>query len=107
MVRLVPAWFVLSSVLFGGFAHVRADEPEIELRADVEYGTGGDQKLTLHAALPKDEQSARPGLVFIHGGGWAGGNKNDLTGPIREAAMKGYVAFSVGYRFAPKNPFPA
>lgn len=101
------AYFVGFLFLFGSVSPAYADEPEIELRPDVEYGTGGDQKLTLHAALPKDEQSTRPGLVFIHGGGWAGGNKNDLKGPIRKAAMKGYVAVSVGYRFAPKNPFPA
>jgi acetyl esterase/lipase len=61
----------------------------------------------LHLALPKDAPSARPVLVFIHGGGWAGGNKNDLKDPIREAAQKGYVAVSVGYRLAPQNLFPA
>ncbi len=104
---VVSAWIVLSSVLSSGFAYLRADEPEIDFRPDVEYGTGGDQKLTLHAALPKDDQSARPALVFIHGGGWAGGNKNDLKDAAREAATKGYVAVSVGYRLAPKDPFPA
>ncbi len=107
LARLVPASFALSAVLFGGIAGLHADEPEIEFRPDVEYGTGGDQKLTLHAALPKDDQSARPALVFIHGGGWAGGNKNDLKEAAREAAKKGYVAVSVGYRLAPKDPFPA
>jgi acetyl esterase/lipase len=105
--RLVAAWFALSSVLFGGFACLHADEPEIDFRADVEYGTGGEQKLTLDVALAKDEQTARPALIFIHGGGWAAGNKNGLQLAIREAAMKGYVAVAVGYRLAPKNPFPA
>ena len=105
--RGVQACFVLPLFLCGGSALLHADEPEIEFRADVEYGTGGDQKLTLHAALPKDSQSARHGLVFIHGGGWAAGNKNDLKEAAREAAKKGYVSVSVGYRFAPKNHFPA
>jgi acetyl esterase/lipase len=86
---------------------VRADEPEIDFRTDVEYGTGGDEKLTLHLALPKMPDGAKPGLVFIHGGGWAHGNKDDLKDAIREAAKKGYIAASVGYRFAPQNPFPA
>jgi acetyl esterase/lipase len=85
----------------------RAPEPEIELRENVEYGTGGEQKLTLHLALPKTEAGSRAGLVFIHGGGWAGGKKDDLKDAIREAAKKGYVAVSVGYRLAPQNLFPA
>ena len=97
------ALFALPLCLAG---QVRADEPEIEFKSDVEYGTGGDQKLTLHLALQKTD-GARPGLVFIHGGGWAAGKKDDLKDAIREAAGKGYVAISVGYRLAPQNPFPA
>jgi acetyl esterase/lipase len=101
--RVACAGCVLLSLLF---ARVRADEPEIDFRSDVEYGTGGEQKLTLHLALPKTD-GAKAGLLFIHGGGWAAGNKDDLKDAIREAAKKGYVAASVGYRFAPQNPFPA
>src|SRR5262245_1443263 len=105
--RVVHALFVGVLILCGGSSRLSAEEPEIEFRADVEYGTGGEQKLTLDVALPKDDQSARPALVFIHGGGWAAGNKNGLQVAIREAATKGYVAVAVGYRLAPKNPFPA
>jgi acetyl esterase/lipase len=94
-------------VLAGGGGLVRAQEPEIEFRENIEYGTGGDQKLTLHLALPKTAAGPRAGLVFIHGGGWAGGKKDDLKEAIREAAKKGYVALSVGYRLAPQNLFPA
>jgi acetyl esterase/lipase len=94
-------------LLCGAITALDAAEPEIEFRPDVEYGKGGDQKLTLHLALPGNAEPARPALVFIHGGGWAGGKKDDLKEPIREAAQKGYVAVSVGYRLAPKNPFPA
>jgi sugar lactone lactonase YvrE/acetyl esterase/lipase len=79
----------------------------IEFREDVEFGTGGETKLTLHLARPATAKGPLPGLVFIHGGGWAAGNKNDLKEGIRDAARRGYVAISVGYRFAPKNPFPA
>lgn len=98
---------VAATLLAGGLATLAADEPEVEFRPDVEYGTGGDQKLTLHLALPPTAAGARPGLVFIHGGGWAAGKKDDLNGPIRDAAKRGYVAVSVGYRLAPQNPFPA
>lgn len=79
----------------------------IEFRENVEYGTGGGTKLTLHLARPADIKEPLPCLVFIHGGGWAAGNKNDLKDAVRDAARRGYVAVSVGYRFAPKDPFPA
>ncbi len=80
---------------------------EVELRPDVEYGTGGGKKLRLHLALPKSGDEKRPGLIFIHGGGWAAGNRDDLKNQIQYAARQGYVAISVGYRFAPQDPFPA
>lgn len=79
---------------------------EVEYRTNVEYGTGGDKKLRLHLALPKAGEK-RPGLVFIHGGGWAAGSRDDLSQQIQFAARQGYVAVSVGYRFAPQDPFPA
>lgn len=78
----------------------------IEFRTDVEYGTGGGKPLTLHLARPTGI-GKYPALMFIHGGGWAGGNKNDLKEPIRAAARQGYVAVSVGYRLAPQDLFPA
>lgn len=81
-------------------------EADVEYRANVEYGTGGDKKLRLHLALPKTGEK-RPGLLFIHGGGWAAGSRDDLTNQIKFAARQGYVAASVGYRFAPQDPFPA
>ena len=105
--RVLRASVALTVLLFCCSATLRGAEPEIDFRPDVEYGTGGDQKLTLHLALPGNSEKARPALVFIHGGGWAGGKKDDLNDPIREAAQKGYVAVSVGYRLAPKNAFPA
>jgi acetyl esterase/lipase len=46
-------------------------------------------------------------LVYIHGGGWAGGKKADLDKAIRGAAARGYLTVSVGYRLAPKHLFPA
>ncbi|MSR58389.1 MAG: hypothetical protein EXS05_12045 [Planctomycetaceae bacterium] len=80
---------------------------QIEFREEAEYGVADGKKLTLHLARPTGGRAARPGILFIHGGGWAGGKKDDLKDAIREAAKRGYVAASVGYRFAPQNRFPA
>lgn len=79
----------------------------VDFRANVEYGTGGGRKLTLHVARPAAGNGPWPALAFIHGGGWAGGNKDQLQGVIREAAQRGFVAVSIGYRLAPESLFPA
>lgn len=80
---------------------------QIDVQDNIVYGKGGDESLTLHLAKPRNARGRRPGLVCIHGGGWKAGDKNDVKGIMRTAARRGYVAVAVGYRFAPKHPFPA
>jgi acetyl esterase/lipase len=74
---------------------------------DIEYGSGGGEPLKLDLARPKEGDGPFPGVVCIHGGGWAGGNKSFFRPLMIELAQKGYVAVTVQYRFAPKHPFPA
>ena len=96
---------LISSTSFADETSVEASR--VEFRPNVQYGTGGDHKLRLHLALPAANGQKRPALLFIHGGGWAAGHRDQLTQQIQYAAGKGYVAVSVGYRFAPQDPFPA
>lgn len=84
-----------------------AADLEYDFQENVEYGKAGDESLTLNLAKPKGLTEAAPGVVFIHGGGWAAGNKKDFNELAKRAATQGYVAATVGYRFAPKHPFPA
>lgn len=64
----------------------------------------------LDLLMPKARgNKKRPALVFIHGGGWHGGDKGRgyfRTGAI-QFAQKGYVCISVNYRLSDKAPFPA
>ena len=84
-----------------------SDEPQIEFREDVQYGTGGQESLLLNLARPEQLDKPVPGVVFIHGGGWSGGNKESFDGFARQAAARGYVAVTIDYRLAPKHVFPA
>jgi acetyl esterase/lipase len=79
----------------------------IELQREVVYAKAGDLELKLNLARPKVINGKAPALVVIHGGGWSRGSKNQHDGTIIEAASRGYVAVAVGYRLAPKHPFPA
>ena len=48
-----------------------------------------------------------PGVILIHGGGWAGGNKSDMGWHARHLARGGYAVMAVQYRLAPQHQFPA
>jgi len=86
----------------------RGAEPlAVEVKTDVEYGQAGEEKLLLDLSTPPKGDQPRPGLIFIHGGGWAGGSKNDFAGLAKDFAAEGYVVANVNYRLAPKHVFPA
>lgn len=96
-----------ATLLFSPVERLAAEDLAVDFQENVEYGVGGDQKLTLHLAKPIGLDEPVPGLLFIHGGGWQAGSKDGYIQQIKEFAAKGYVAASVGYRLAPKYPFPA
>lgn len=77
------------------------------LLKDIVYGKTGDVELKLDLAKPASSDGLLSAIVFIHGGGWQAGDKSGFEQPIRQFASAGYVAVSVGYRFAPEHPWPA
>ena len=80
---------------------------EVRVLENVIYATHGGEDLGLDLALPESPEKDRPLVVFIHGGGWAAGNRQFYGGAIREMAARGFAAATVTYRFAPKHPWPA
>ncbi len=73
----------------------------------VEYGNAGGVSLKLDLYLPKGNNKPVPGLLFIHGGGWASGKTTDYRYYAMRFAKRGYVVVSITYRFVDKAPFPA
>jgi len=72
---------------------------------DVAYGDHERQELDLWRV-----ESARPTplLVFIHGGGWHGGDKSDVPVKLCEAMLaKGVAVASINYRFTRSAQVPA
>jgi len=85
------------------------DPDKIELERDIEYGAAGDRALKLDVLLPKQESDQpRPAIVWIHGGGWRGGNKASGLGRIAPLVATGeYVGFTVEYRLSGEAKWPA
>jgi acetyl esterase/lipase len=73
--------------------------------ADIRYGDAPGVANLLDIYQPIGITHPLPTIVWIHGGGWAAGDKS----PCRVARFvdQGYVVVSLNYRFAPKNLFPA
>ena len=77
--------------------------------ADVTYCRLGGVDLKMDAYLPEDRSQPAPVVVYVHGGGWAAGDKrNGPTAAETTALMQnGFAVFSVNYRLAPEFLFPA
>jgi acetyl esterase/lipase len=92
----------------GGTRYVDQVFASADAHRDVEYAvapdlvTGAPRSLTLDWFEPHgDSGSARPVVVWIHGGGFRGGTKA-ATAEVADAyARRGYVTLSINYRLDP------
>lgn len=78
---------------------------------DLAYGANEKQKLDVFTA---SDAAARPKpvLVFVHGGGFVGGDKHGGTSPLYDnvmtwAARHNMVGVNINYRLAPAHVWPA
>jgi arylformamidase len=85
---------------------VIGDDPPVELTRDVLYGA--DPLLqSLDVYRPLNAREALPVLIFLHGGGWSGGDKG--RDPTRGVffARAGIVYITANYRLSPAVRHPA
>lgn len=75
-----------------------------ELR-DIPYVSGGGDRQKLDLFLPARSESPRPLVVWVHGGAWQAGSKDNC--PAKPLVAKGYVVASIGYRLSQQATFPA
>lgn len=102
--RLAALTFLLGTVTW---AQEKKAPDDILFESDVVYGKGAGEDLKLNLGRPKEQSGPLPCIVLIHGGGWAAGNKNAHNPQVRDLVRRGYIAATIGYRFAPKYVFPA
>jgi triacylglycerol lipase len=82
----------------------------IRLTRDIAYGPGERQRLDVFQT--EDAEDTRPVLIFVHGGGFTGGNKHTPGSPFYDnvplwAARNGLVGVNMTYPLAPEAVWPA
>jgi acetyl esterase/lipase len=95
------------------FAALHEKEPfaDVQVIRDVRYGEDVRHRLNVFQA--KDAaKTARPVLVFVHGGGFIGGDKSMPGMPFYDnvgvwGARHGLVGVNITHRLAPQHAWPA
>jgi triacylglycerol lipase len=95
------------------FAPMQQQEPYQGVKTEREVIYGPADRHLLDVFTPETAASARPVLIFIHGGAFVGGNKRTTpTSPFYDNVMlwavhNGFVGVNATYRLAPQSTYPA
>jgi acetyl esterase/lipase len=73
---------------------------------DVSYDDRFGDSTVMDIYLPDEDGGPRPGIMFIHGGGWVWGSKDHYTDAAKRMAESGFVAATIEYRLVPEGTFP-
>lgn len=84
-------------------------EPRSECLRDVVYAERDGLQLRLDIHRPRGREVRKaPVLLFIHGGAWVLGRKDDQGLPLmKRLAAHGWVCVSANYRLSPRFTWPA
>jgi acetyl esterase/lipase len=102
-------WVGVAGAASGG-GEVLAGHEGVRIWRDVAYvEEGGHERQRLDLLLPVRAKAARlPVVVFVHGGGWAGGDKAEGRAAMAKLVGGGeYAAVSVNYRLTDTAIWPA
>ena len=94
----------LSCLLF--IVSERLFAQQVPVIKEIVYSTVDGESLKLDMVSPLSGNGPFPAVIHFHGGGWQAGDKSHGHNRIFKLAQAGFVAVSVGYRFAPKFKWP-
>lgn len=82
--------------------------PTVQAYRDITYTTIGNRQLKLDLYVPAQRGGKPvPGVVFVHGGGWRSGVRENFAPMAIRMAQRGYAAATISYRLAREAPYPA
>lgn len=82
--------------------------PLADLPVDVDDIAGSGSLVAMRRYVPSGGAEHAPAILWLHGGGWVLGDLDTADATARTACvLTGAEVFSVDYRCAPADPFPA
>ena len=78
----------------------------VTVNRDLVYAIAGKDTLLLDIYWHKELTKPEPLIIWIHGGGWRKGSKNNPRGAVR-LLEHGYAVASINYRLSHQAHFPA
>jgi acetyl esterase/lipase len=80
--------------------------PGTKLVPNIEYASVAGKSLLMDLYLPEKIDKPVPVILYVHGGGWTGGDKHEgfILAPM---AGHGYAIASINYRFSNEAIYPA
>jgi acetyl esterase/lipase len=90
-------------------AMLREGLKEVTVEMGIPYvdRPSGPVKLDIYRSSTHTSTEPKPAVVVIHGGSWKSGDRRQLGLYAASLARRGYIAFAIDYRLAPKHPWPA
>jgi acetyl esterase/lipase len=79
--------------------------PGVKVLRGLEYIADGHERHKLDLYLPEKADGPLPVIVWVHGGAWRAGSKENC--PAVPLATKGYAVASINYRLSQNAIFPA
>jgi acetyl esterase/lipase len=98
--RYISIVVFILSLLTTACAHA---EQIVTITKNLNYNSQG-QLLDVYVPQARDKQTA---IMFIHGGGFKKGSKEEMSGYAKLYAKGGFVTTSINYRLTPNHIFPA
>ncbi|SNS43527.1 Acetyl esterase/lipase [Granulicella rosea] len=106
---VLTACFILLTAWLAAPCAMHAQTPSVpasySIQQGIDYTQGTNGPLKADAYIPNGA-GPFPGIVFIHGGAWANGNRDQMAKIVKELANHGYVGFTIDYDVAPVH-YPA
>jgi acetyl esterase/lipase len=96
LVRVLPILFALAACA------------PIDEIADAPWDARLGERGRMDLFVPVDATAAapRPGVLFVHGGGWHGGDKDHHRSEAQRLARSGWITATTNYRLVPEGRFP-
>ncbi|QIK69875.1 alpha/beta hydrolase [Erysipelothrix sp. HDW6C] len=105
-----PTSMLIRKLFEGGIAVEPTNYAEIVEKVDITLDLSYDsteKSNTFDLIKPKNATGKEPLIIWVHGGAFVGGDKQDVLEYAVQIAAEGFAVASMNYRLAPEATFPS